>query len=604
MDIVNVKTKETLRILYLEDNPGDVVLIREMLSDCKDIPFQLESAERLSTAMTFLDSERVDLILADLNLPDSEGIETFEKLIMSFPKIPLIVMSGLQDEELALKAVRNGAQDYLVKGQVDSRLLVRGIRYAIERKISEDKVKESEEKYRQLYNEAPIGYHELDKKGRFIRVNQTEADMLEYSIEELLGKFVFDIIAPYEHKKAIKLFNKKIAGKKELKGFERKYITKDGKQVDVYIEDRLNYDSKGRITGIRSSVQNITDRKLAERALQKSEKRYRSLFESIPDGIYLSTADGKFVDVNPAYVEILGYDNKEDLMKIDIKNDLYVEPEDRDKVTAEELETGMSVFCQRRKDGSIIWVEDRGNYIKDEYGNIAYHEGILRDVTDRILAEEKIRTSLKEKELLLKEIHHRVKNNLQVVSSLLNLQSNTINDEIALSAFKDSINRVSSMALVHEKLYESKNFADIDFKGYLESIMNDVYHFSQLNGRIQFKMDIDEISLGLDDAVPCGLIVNELVSNSLKYAFPNENKGIIEISFKRIENETFHLIVHDNGVGLPAQFDFENNTSLGLNLVKLLSKQIEGRVKYTRDNGTKFKIAFKGYDYAKKKYQK
>jgi len=600
MGNVNENTNKTLRILYIEDNPGDVVLIREMLSESKDISFQLESADNLSTAIKLLTSEGVDIILSDLNLPDSEGIETFEKLIKSFPNIPIIVMSGVQDEELAVKAVGNGAQDYLVKGHVDSRLLIRAVRYAIERKRSEEALRLSEIKYKQLADSLPQIVFETDEKGMLTFVNQHSFEIMGYEKKDLMnGLHALQMLIPADRERAQKNIVKVMKGGK-TGGTEYTALRKDGTTYPIVVHSNVIIH-ENKPVGIRGIIIDLTERKKVEKAQRESEERYRTLFERVPDGIYLSTAEGKFVDVNPALVEIYGYDNKEDLMNIDIKNKLYVNSQDRDKATEKEQKTGTAVVRQRRKDGSIIWVEDRGDFIKDENGNIVYHEGILRDVTDRILAEERIKTSLKEKELLLKEIHHRVKNNLQVVSSLLNLQSNDIKDEKALSAFKDSINRVSSMALVHEKLYESENFAKIDFKGYLESILNEVYHFSQLNGRIKFNIDIEDISLGLDDAIPCGLLINELVSNSLKYAFPNGNKGRIDISFKKIKNETFQLIVHDTGVGMPEQFDFENNTSLGLNLVKLLSKQIEGEVNYAQDKGTKFKIEFKGYDYAKKK---
>jgi len=258
----------------------------------------------------------------------------------------------------------------------------------------------------------------------------------------------------------------------------------------------------------------------------------------------------------------------------------------------------VGVVCHEHVGEPRHWEVDEISFVGEVADQLA--QTILNK--NRNVAEQKIISSLKEKELLLKEIHHRVKNNLQVVSSLLNLQSRSIKDKKGLSAFEDSINRISSMALVHENLYESDNFANIDFKGYLEAMLKEVFHFSQLDGRIQFNVDIEDISLGLDDAMPCGLIINELVSNSLKYAFPDGRKGNINISFNKINSQSYQLIIQDDGVGIQEHIDFENTTSLGLHLVKLLSKQIEGEVKLERENGTKFIIEFIGYDYGKIKY--
>jgi two-component sensor histidine kinase len=226
--------------------------------------------------------------------------------------------------------------------------------------------------------------------------------------------------------------------------------------------------------------------------------------------------------------------------------------------------------------------------------------GTVKDITDRKKAEEQIKNSLEEKEILLREIHHRVKNNLMIVSSLLAHQSQYIRDKDVIDMFTDSQNRILSMALVHEKLYQSKNLAKIDFKEYIDDLVVDLIQSYEVNGnKITLNMNIENIQLDIDFAIPCGLIINELVTNSLKYAFPvgTQTQGEIKIAFHSIDrNENiFELVDSDNGIGLPKDLDFRKTDSLGLHLVTTLAeKQLHGEITLNRSKGTEFKIKFRG----------
>ncbi|MCP4136747.1 MAG: hypothetical protein GY754_37605 [bacterium] len=214
-----------------------------------------------------------------------------------------------------------------------------------------------------------------------------------------------------------------------------------------------------------------------------------------------------------------------------------------------------------------------------------------REESEKIMAE-----SLKEKEVLLKEIHHRVKNNMQVISSLLALQADYIRDDYDRELFNESHNRIHTMALVHEKLYQSNNMASINFAEYIVELSENLFQFYHIDrSLIDFKVDVNNIFITIDTAIPCAQIINELISNSLKYAFPNNRQGLISISLlkKNIENKEKHfLTVRDNGIGIPGTIDFEKTETLGMQMVMALARQLKGVVELNREDGTGFTITF------------
>ncbi len=223
------------------------------------------------------------------------------------------------------------------------------------------------------------------------------------------------------------------------------------------------------------------------------------------------------------------------------------------------------------------------------------NERLKQEIGERERAEEQIKASLKEKEVLLGEIHHRVKNNMQVIMSLLRLQAATVEDKKYSNLLKESQDRIQSMALIHEKLYRSENFARVDFDGYVKELARELFRsYGVDQSKIALKTEVVGVSLGLDNATPCALIINELVSNSLKYAFPEERKGEIEIAVHSTNGQDVELRVGDNGIGLPADLDFRNTESLGLHLVTILAEnQLCGNIELNRTGGTTFHIQFK-----------
>ncbi|MCP4542217.1 MAG: GAF domain-containing protein [Chloroflexi bacterium] len=224
--------------------------------------------------------------------------------------------------------------------------------------------------------------------------------------------------------------------------------------------------------------------------------------------------------------------------------------------------------------------------------NARLYERAQREIKERIRAEEQIKASLKEKEVLLKEIHHRVKNNLQVISSMLRLQARNVDDQLTLQVLEESQNRIRSMALIHERLYRSQDLAKVDFGVYIRDLAIHLVHsYKTYSGGVDLDVNVEDIFLDIDTAIPCGLIANELICNSMKYAFPSNDRGKINVDVY-VNQEQLTMIISDDGVGIPPDLDYRNTGSLGLQLVNALVDQLEGSIELYNNEGTEFKITF------------
>jgi PAS domain S-box-containing protein len=249
----------------------------------------------------------------------------------------------------------------------------------------------------------------------------------------------------------------------------------------------------------------------------------------------------------------------------------------------------------RHKDGRLVVLETSGVPFCDSHGDFGGYRGIDRDITERKLVEKRLEASLREKETLLRELYHRTKNNMQVISNLIDLQALAVNDEGTLRLFKETQNRIKTMALVHEKLYQSKDLSNLNLKDYMGDLANALLGSYQLSGnRVSLKLDVEAISVSIDTATPCGLIINELMSNSLKHAFPDGRQGEVSLVLRQSEKGEIDMRFSDDGIGLPKGLDFKNARSLGLTLVRNLSvKQLKGTVEVSTEHPTEFRIKFR-----------
>ena len=327
-----------------------------------------------------------------------------------------------------------------------------------------------------------------------------------------------------------------------------------------------------------------------------AEARYRALVEQIPAVTFMASLEGGLSDVyvSPQIEALLGF-SQEEWMSDPVLWFRQLHPDDRElwnREFARGCATGgpFRVVCRfLTRAGEIVWVHGEARLIPDESGRPLLLQGVAFDITESKRAEEIVKSSLREKELLLKEIHHRVKNNLQITSSLLRLQAAKIADAAVRQLLRESQDRIRSMALVHEMLYRSQDLARVDFPQYVRALVPQLFRSYNAGGRVRYRVELDEIVFGVDLAVPCGLIINELVANALKHAFPGDRRGEICVRM-RLEQDRYRLSVEDDGIGFPAGLDFSQTGTLGLQLVRTLTEQVGGRLQQKVGQGTAFVI--------------
>jgi len=428
----------------------------------------------------------------------------------------------------------------------------------------------------------------IDEEGHFILVNEAACRDLGYSMEEFANLTVADI-APGFTPGSRALMWKSLKDHGTL-NYESVHRRKDGTLFPV--ELTIQYMEYRDRSFVVAYAVDITARKIAEAVLIESEEKYRTLFEASTDAILVEQLEGKILDCNQAACRMSGYTRGEhqELTVADLipENLAAMLPE----IIKRELENG-GVFIEalgKRKDGTIFPTEVSTMTVnlKGELRVIAY----VRDISARRQAEERVKAALREKDIMLKEIHHRVKNNLQTVSSLLNLQSESISDPCLREVFEESKRRVRAMAFVHEKLYQSRDLARVEFSEYLQDLVSYLIRSLDRQG-ISYIIHADRLSLTIDKAISAGLIVNELLSNSLKHAFPGTRGGSIVICLGACDDCHALLSIKDNGIGFPDDIDYKNTESLGMQLVNDLVGQLDGTIELTSDQGTCFSVTFR-----------
>lgn len=504
----------------------------------------------------------------------------------------------LQNASEALRQAHNKLEERVVKRTAALCKVNEDLKHEIaERERIESELRARESILRSIFESAPMmmGISELadgDDNMLHIACNPATAAFFNTSIEAIQGKTAVEVGISFERMTLWARHYRESEKTGKPVRFEYGYETDTGRKHLAVVVSFIAKTSAGR-SRFSYIAEDFSSRKAEQQALERSA----SILNATTDVVAIMDLSGHLLYLNRAGRERLGASENEDLSSLTL---LSYQPKwvhamvRKEGVPVAMLEgSWQAESALLAADRSEIPVSQLILSHKSPSGSIEFLSTIIRDISDQKEAEQKIKASLAEKEVLLKEIHHRVKNNMQIISSLLQLQSTYISDPTTTLIFEESCDRIKSMSLLHEKLYQSHNLANVDFPEYLRSLVAMVFSAHRLGQqRIESQIHVDPVSFNVDTAIPVGLIVNELLTNSLKYAFAGRGEGEIAVELRRTSDERYTLSVRDNGIGMPKDMAFAKANSLGLRLVRILTKQIHGEIECSNGTGTEFRIHF------------
>jgi PAS domain S-box-containing protein len=453
--------------------------------------------------------------------------------------------------------------------------------------------------------------------GAVITFNGAAEHLLGYTADEVIGRDILELIydrdeivrkteelsrkSGYRVEQDFEVLAFNACEKDQADEDEWIYIAKNGERFPVRLTVTAIRDGNDHVTGFLSIASDIREIKAAEQALRETAVLNDRIIHETPIGLIIYDQTGQCIVANNSVAKMVGATQEQVLLQNYNEIESWKE--------SGMLEVAQKSLAEEEKchyEFDITTTFGKYRFFDSVFVPFTLHDELhlllmMDDITERKKAEDQLKSTLVEKEALLKEIHHRVKNNMQIVASLMFLQEQTVENQEAITALQESQGRIKSMGLVHELLYKSANLARVPFSEYIETLVRSLKEsYDGVNSAVSLQIEAEGIELPVDTAVPCGLIVNELITNSFKYAFKEGRPSSLSVRFIR-EDDLYILSVSDNGIGLPADYDWKSSTTLGLNLVRTLSAQLDARVEFVNDNGLQCRLAFKLPDQAEQK---
>ncbi|MDD4483475.1 MAG: histidine kinase dimerization/phosphoacceptor domain -containing protein [Methanoregula sp.] len=644
--------------MFVDDEEVICDITRRFLE--KDPDIKVDTFLSAEAALEALKTRRYDVIVSDYEMPGLDGIAFLKQLKSTGNPTPFIIFSGKGREAVIIEALNNGADFYLQKGGDPQALfaeLRNQIRHIDQKEKARAALRESEERYRIITENMDDTIWLIDVNQNLTFISPSAERKRGYSSKELRSMPLLDHLALPFRPVVLDILTKMIEGSKKdpnhhfTRTLDLEFRNKDHSSYWAETTISLIKKPDGTPAGFMGLGRDITERKKAEAVIRAESERAKALLRisqmgGKPDDEIARFALGKTLELTGSPVGYLGY-TCEDESEITM---VYWPVKTAEECTVKEKpltlkvsETGLLAEAIRQRKpvitndyaapsplkkglpeghvpltrhmniplfekDHIVAVVGVGNKETDYTEADVQQLTLLMDAMWRVIEKKKadalILSSLHEKEMLLKEIHHRVKNNLQIIGSLLYLQSVNVSDPFTQGILRECRARVKSMALIHEKLYRSKDIGRIPFVTYLEGLVDalkDSYGVD--DDRVTFDIAVtpEDLTLNIETGIPCGLLVNELLSNSLKYAFPDGRTGRIRIEIGQTAPRNYTLVIADNGVGFPKVVDFRNTPSLGLQLVNNLVSQLDGEIELDSSAGTKFSIRFAGIEEPVKK---
>lgn len=595
-----------IRVRELEvQNLANILLVEDEMVEAMNLKRSLQSMNYNVVAIASYGEEAVekakklkpDLILMDIILKGSmDGIAAAKAI--SKLEIPVIYVTALPDDATINRALISAPYGYLIK-PFDFRKLKISIEVALYKKKMENKLKRSQDYYYQtIFENTGAATIIVEENNLISLVNMEFSSLTGYPKEEIEGKMMWtEFFAPED------------IGQMEenhrLRRIDPDYAPRNYEARLVAIDDTIRYVylTVTMLPGTRKSMVSIldmTELRRSKKVIEESREKFKSIFENAAEAIILFDCQGNIIESNDKIEEIFGF-KKEEIMGHNFMSIVAMMEMDygEARIVFNHLISGNQLkqveWAVKNKNGKEVIFRVRPSIIKNE-NSINGILLIMEDITELKKVENSLKHSLEEKEILLREIHHRVKNNLQIISSLLSLQRIQVEDKQTADILWECQGRVRTMAMIHENLYQSQDIGFINFSNYVEKLLYDIFNSYRVDkGSINLNTLIQSVEMGIETAMPCGLVINELATNSIKHAFP-EGNGTIKVELKS-DGKSYVLTFADDGIGLPQNMNPQKSKKLGLMVVKTLVNQLNGAMEIDRTNGTKFTIKFQELPY-------
>lgn len=583
------------KILLVED---EVILAINQKGSLEEYGYYLIIANTGEEAIElFRENNDIELVLMDIDLGKGmDGTEAASR-ILEERDVPVIFISNHTEPDVVEKTEKITSYGYIVKSSGIA-VLCASIKMAfklydakVNEKKKEDALFNSEMRYREITDNAASIILRMDTSGNITYFNRFAQTFFGFSHEEIIGRNVVGTIVPVIDisNQNLELMIKDIINNTEKHiNNENENMCKDGTRVWIAWSNRAIRNKNGRCVEILCVGNDITRRRRNEIELYEKEQRYRTLVENQLELVCIWLPDTTLTFVNEAYCRLIGR-SRQDL--IGSKWVDFIPENSRSEV----LKNYQDAVAARKvysyvhevevKDG-IRWFRWNDVPLFDEGGNLIEFQSVGHDITERKEAEDKIRDLLSEKELIIKEVHHRIRNNMSAIRALLMLQADSLKDSPAASALHETANRVQSMSRLYNKIYTSHNFKETSVSGYVSPLVDEIISNFPNSNSVKIKKEIDDFVLDVKKLQPLGIIINELLTNVMKYAFAGKSDGIINLSLKNTDKKII-LVIEDNGIGIPKSIDFKNSTGLGMQLVNSLARQIGASIKLESAGGTK-----------------
>jgi PAS domain S-box-containing protein len=474
------------------------------------------------------------------------------------------------------------------------------IRDISKQKFAEDRLNQSEIRFRELVNtiNSGVAVYKVINNGMtgadYIVQEFNKAALMMEGLpkDKVVGRSLLDIRPNIDEYGLIPIFRQVWKTGKQSFFPAKKYVDDN---IESYFENRVYKLPSGEIVAV---FDDVTERIKQDNALQESVKRFKDLVEMLPEAVIETDLKLNLTYTNQRALEMSGYSEEE--FKNGFSGFQILTPESKEqakinlKKRLEGNDPGISEYSARKKDGTVYPILFHANSIIQE-GNLIGLRALIIDITKRKQAEEQIKRNLKEKETLLQELYHRTKNNMQVISSMLHMESRRVDNELLKKSFREITSKINTMALVHQKLYQAKDLSRINLKEYIQDLVHLVIRgFYKEAAKITFQYEMEDIFALIDTVMPLGLVLNELLTNSFKHAFPSNTKGEIIIEMNLDHQDSINIILSDNGVGIPADMDLRQCKSMGLQtMFSLIEHQLQGSVEYETGNGLTWHIILK-----------